>query len=73
MKNGSYIVMYDLEDNYICEFNSYEECARYFNTTKDVIQSYISKSKKGIWDKKLDKKHNRWVKLYKIKEEQNEI
>lgn len=65
MKNFSFIVMYDIEDNYICEFKNYKECANYFNTSTRVIQSYICRSKKGIIDKKLDKKHNRWVRLFK--------
>lgn len=59
------IIMYDLEDNYICEFKNYLECAKYFNTTRNVIRTYISLSKKGIRDKKKDVKNNRWIRLYK--------
>ena len=34
-KRGNYfIAMYDLEDNYICDFDSIEECALYFNKTR---------------------------------------
>lgn len=61
------IIMYDLEDNYICEFKDYKECAKYFNTTRNVIRTYISLNKKGIRDKKKDIKNNRWVRLYKEK------
>ena len=59
------ILMYDLEDNYICEFENYKECANYFNTTTKVIHCYISKSKKGIIDRKRDFKNKRWVRLFK--------
>ena len=46
-KRGNYfIAMYDLEDNYITEFNSIEECALYFKTTKQNIKNYIFKKKK---------------------------
>ena len=62
------IAMYDLEDNIITIFDTYEECAKYFNTTKNVIHSYIYRQKKGILDKKLDKTNNRWVRLFKIEE-----
>lgn len=50
------ILMYDLEDNYLCEFKNYKECAKYFNTTTKVIQCYISRSIKGTIDKKEIKK-----------------
>ena len=41
-KRGNYfIAMYDKSDNYICDFNSIEECAIYFNTTKKTISDYI--------------------------------
>ena len=47
MKRGNYfIAMYDLEDNYIIDFNSIEECALYFKTTKQNIKNYIFKKKK---------------------------
>lgn len=59
------ILMYDLEDNYLCEFKNYKECAKYFNTTTKVIQCYISRSIKGTIDKKRDKNKNRWVRLFK--------
>ena len=46
-KRGNYfIAMYDLEDNYITEFNSIEECAIYFKTTKKTISDYIFKKRK---------------------------
>lgn len=60
------IIMYDLEDNYICEFKNYLECAKYFNTTRNVIRTYISLSKQGKVNKKRDVRNNRWVKLYKV-------
>lgn len=59
------IEMYDLEGNYICTFNNYLECAKYFNTTRNIIRTYISLSKQGKVNKKRDIKNNRWVRLYK--------
>ncbi len=66
------ILMYDLDDNYICEFKNYKECARYFNTTIKVIHCYICRSKKGIIDKKKDFYHHRWVRLFKEDKEVSE-
>lgn len=63
------IAMYDLEDNLITVFDGYKDCAEYFNTTRDVIKSYICKSKKGIVDRKRDTANKRWCRLYKIEEE----
>lgn len=62
------IIMYDSEDNYLCEFKNYKECANYFNTSTKVIYSYICKSRKGIIDRKRDFKNNRWVRLFKEEE-----
>ena len=46
-KRGNYfIAMYDLEDNYICDFDSIEQCALYFNKTRQNISNYILKKKK---------------------------
>ena len=58
--------MYDLKGNYICTFNNYLECAKYFKTTRNVIRTYLSISKQGKVDKKRDIKNNRWVRLYKV-------
>ena len=42
-KRGNYfIAMYDLEDNYITEFNSIEECALFFNVTSKYISNYLN-------------------------------
>lgn len=60
------IAMYDLEDNYLCEFKSYKDCAEYFNTSIEVIQCYICRNKQGLIDKKRDKKNKRWVRLFKL-------
>ncbi len=61
------IAMYDLEDNIITTFDSYKECAKYFNTTVKVIQCYICRNKQG----KIDKKRwgNKWCRLFKIDNE----
>lgn len=42
------IAMYDLEDNLITIFDSYKECAKYFNTSIQVLHCHISRSKKDI-------------------------
>ena len=60
------IEMYDLEGNYICTFNTYLECAKYFKTTRNVIRTHLSLSKQGKVNKKKDIKKDRWVKLYKV-------
>lgn len=35
------IEMYDLEDNYICTFNNYLECVKYFKTTRNMIWDFL--------------------------------
>lgn len=62
------IVMYDLEDNLITIFNTYKECAKYFDTSVKSIRCYISRNKKGTVDKKRDKKNQQWVRLFNFKE-----
>lgn len=64
------IAMYDLEDNYITSFDNYKECANYFETSRDCISSYFSKNKKEIIDKKWDKKDSRYIRLFKIEDEE---
>lgn len=42
-KRGNYfIAMYDLEDNYITEFNSIEDCASFFGVTSKYISNYLN-------------------------------
>lgn len=64
------IAMYDLEDNLITVFDNYDECAKYFNTSKKSLECYICRSKKGIVDKKRDGKN--WCRLFKIDEREEE-
>lgn len=59
------ILMYDLDDNYLCEFKNARECADYFGTSDDAIHNYIYFQKKGLRDKKRDIKRKRWVRLFK--------
>ena len=41
-KRGNYfIAMYDLEDNYICDFDSIQECALFFGVTSKYISTYL--------------------------------
>ena len=42
-KDNYFIAMYDLKDNYICDFDSIEQCALFFKTTKQTISNYIFK------------------------------
>ena len=65
------IAMYDLEDNYIMDFDSYKECAAYFKTSIRVIHSHICRKRKGLIDKKKTLDGN-WVRLFKIEEDENE-
>lgn len=58
------IAMYDLEDNLITIFETTEECAKYFNTSANVINSNISRKNR----KRTPSKE--WCKLFRIKEEQ---
>ena len=63
-KRGNYfIAMYDLEDNYISEFNSIEECALYFKTSRKNMNNYILR-KKAIKNK---------YRLFKINESPQSI
>lgn len=59
------ILMYDLDDNYICEFKDYKECAKYFKTTVKVICCWFSRNKYNKVKKKRDFNNNRWVMLFK--------
>ena len=59
------LTFYDLEDNIIKQFDSYKECAEYFNTTDKVIQCYISRRKHYPNRKKRDTKRKIWGYLVK--------
>lgn len=63
------IVMYDLEDNLITIFDSYKDCAKYFNTNLSTIYSSVCRIKSGKLDKKRDVQNKRWVRLYKMVED----
>lgn len=62
------ISCYDLEDNLVTIFDSYKECAEWFNTSVKVIHCYISRRKKGIVDRKRNKKEGKWYRLYKMED-----
>lgn len=63
------IALYDLEDNLITIFDTYEECAKYFNTTYNAIKSHISRAKYGHVDKKRDIKNHKWYRLIRMESE----
>lgn len=63
------IEMYDLEDNLITIFDSYKECAIYFNTSSACIRSHITRVMQNKLNKKLDKQNHKWYKLFKIDKE----
>ena len=63
------IAMYDLDDNIITIFDSYKECAKYFNTSSASIRSHICRFKKNKLKKKRDKRNKRWCNLFIIKDE----
>ena len=62
------IICYDLEDNIVAIFDSYKECAEWFDTTVKVIQDNICRSRKGKIDKKRHFKQKKWYRLYKLEE-----
>lgn len=66
------ISCYDLEDNLIAIFESYKECANWFNTSVKCIHSHICRSKKGMLDRKFNKEDHKWYRLYKIEDDNNE-
>lgn len=57
------ILMYDQEDNLVTIFDTYKDCANYFNTSINVIRSHICRVRKGLVNKKLMKGKG-WFKLY---------
>lgn len=48
MKNFSFIVMYDIEDNYICEFKNYKECANIVDIQQVLHQKSIATTRRYI-------------------------
>lgn len=62
------ISCYDLDDNFITVFDSYQECADWFNTSVNCIRSYISRSSKGLIDKKKNRQDNKWYRLFKMED-----
>lgn len=66
-----FIAMYDEEDNIITTFESKKECAEYFGTTINCINSFFSRVHKGIRNnKKLNKVDKKWYKLYQYQKEE---
>lgn len=66
------IAMYDLEDNLIQVFDSYKDCAKYFNTSIKSLHSHICRTRKGKVDKKRDILNKIWCRLFKIEEKEEE-
>lgn len=63
-KRGNYfIAMYDVNDNYIRDFDSIEECALFFNVTSKYISNYLNYGHKLF----------NQFKLFKINETQKNI
>lgn len=60
------LMLYDLEDNPIRFFDNYKECAEWFGTSVECLYSYISRSRKGITDKKRNLIDHKWYRLIKI-------
>lgn len=55
------IAMYDLSDNLITVFENTKECAKYFNTTTNVIRCNICRKVKKRTPEKT------WCRLFRIK------
>ena len=65
-----FIAMYDENDFIVRVFEDKKECAEYFNTSKNCIESFFSNVKAGrISNRKLDKNDGKWYKLYRYKKE----
>ena len=64
------IAMYDLDDNLIQVFDSYKDCAKYFNTSIECLRSYICRTQKGKVDKKRDTVNKKWCRLFKIENDE---
>ena len=54
--NSYFLALYDVEDNYIRDFDSISECAKYFNTTNHTIRQWL-------YDKKIKYKKYRIFKF----------
>lgn len=68
-KIGNYLIaVYDMEENLVASFNSYNECAEYFKVSREDIMSYICRTRKGQNRKKRLDGH--WYKLYKVEYEE---
>ena len=61
--------MYDLEDNIVGIFETTVECAKFFHTSKNCIECYLCRQRKGIIKKKRDIKEKKWYTLYRINDE----
>lgn len=67
-----YYVIYDLEDNYIAQFDTQRELAIWFGKTLDSMQSSISR----LVNKKIDyirSKDGEKYKIYKMKREKETL
>ena len=66
MKNKYIIAEYDLEDNIIDYYETYEEIARRWNTTVESLRCEVSRIKSGKINCCYDKEKRIPVRLYKI-------
>lgn len=64
-KIGNYLIaMYDMEENLVASFDSYDECASFIGVDRGDIMSYICRTRKG--DNRKKRFNGRWYKLYKV-------
>lgn len=65
-----FIAMYDEDDNIVRIFENRKECADYFQTSLECIDSFFSRVKYGhIENRKRDKNDGKLYKLYKYKKD----
>lgn len=64
------IALYDLEDNLITIFDTFKECAEYFDTSTNSIRCHLSLVKCGYRSKKRDRKQHKWCRLFRIEDDE---
>mgnify|MGYP007056177658 CR=1 FL=1 len=59
------LIVYEIDsDNILGIFETYRECAAFFNTTENVLKVHISRKRRGLVKKK--RYNGRWVLLERV-------
>lgn len=65
----TYFVIYDMNDNYVCEMINYKELCNFFSKPLKSMHSSVSRFSRHIIDSILSNKDGLKYKVYKMKEE----